>query len=478
MESKPVRAIIVGAGIGGLACAEKLRGAGFDVTVYEAAGEVGGTWRDNTYPGLYVDVPSRQYEFPFRPNHDWSRRFAPGPEIQAYIRRIADECALRPLIRFDQNVLSARYAEGRWHIATAAGLRDSADLLVCATGFLRVPVFPDIPGQETFNGPSFHSARWDHAVPIEGKRWGIIGGGASGIQITEALAKRDCTVTQVIRRAQWVHIRENPPYTAEECRARRRPGAYERERRELWDAYSIADAWRLRPGPQRAQMERDYRGFLDAIRDPVLRAKLTPDYHLGCTRIPKSDQNYYLAVQQPNVRIENRRIARVVPTGLEFSDGARLDFDVLVYATGFDAHAYMRPMTVEGPGGVTVDALWKDRVFSYNGCLLPGFPNLFLPYGPFSPVNNVSVPLGIDQQLDYLLALLAIARERGAAMMPTREATDRFVQRIEAALPGTVWVGCRNWYADQSMTPVLWPLPQDDHTRLLERVVVGDFELV
>ena len=164
------------------------------------------------------------------------------------------------------------------------------------------------------------------------------------------------------------------------------------------------------------------RGYLDAIKDPELRRKLTPDYHLGCTRIPKSDQNYYEAVQLPNVHIETRRIARIVPNGVELADGTSENFDVLVYATGFDAHAYMRPMKVTGLDGVTIDEVWKDKIYSYGGIALPGFPNLFMLYGPFSPVNNVPVPLGLDQEIGYIMRLIEL---RGGAASPSRRPSPR-----------------------------------------------------
>ncbi len=476
-SDRPFRAVVVGAGIAGLAMAEHLKRSGIDFTVYERASEVGGTWRDNTYPGLYVDVVSRQYEFPFHPNLEWSRKFAPGPEIQSYLERVATERDLRRFIRFNEHIVEAKFDGGRWRLKTASGTTDIADLFVCATGFLNTPIYPDIAGRDRFAGPSFHSARWDHGVPLAGKRIGVIGSGASGVQITEALAYLDCEVTQFIRRAQWIHIRENPEPTAEERAQLRQPGGYEQVQRELWDGYSQADRWRVEPGALREQMQREFNGYLEKISDPELRRKLTPTYHLGCTRIPKSDA-YYEAVQRANVHIEATRIERIVPEGVQLADGRRCDLDVLVYATGFDAHAYMRPMRVEGLGGRTIDALWKDGVFSYRGVALPGFPNLFMLYGPFAPVNNISVPLGLEQEIDYILRIVAIARQRGASAMPSAAATEKFVARLRAALPDTVWMGCRNWYADQTGTPILWPLRQDEHPAMLRDLALEELEFV
>ena len=475
-DERNFRVVVVGAGIAGLFIAEKLKRARIDFTVYEKAGEVGGTWRDNTYPGLFVDVLSRQYEFPFQPNYDWSRKYAPAPEIQAYIKKIADDRDLRKYIRFNEEIAEARFADGRWHVKTAKGATDVADVFIAATGFLSKPLYPEIEGRETFAGPAFHSARWDHSVPYKGKRWGIIGAGCSGIQITEALAWEGAEVTQFVRRPQWIHIRENPQPSWLHRMWLRMPFAYRLEQRKLWKMISVMDRWRLQPGPQREAMQREYARYLDVIADPALKKKLTPEFHLGCTRIPKSDQNYYQAVQLPNVHIENRGISRIVPNGVVLADGTLAELDVLVYATGFDAHAYMRPMKITGLNGTTIDEVWKERIYSYGGIALPGFPNLFMLYGPFSPVNNVPVPIGLDQEIAYIMQLIKLARDRRVAIAPTAEATQKFLARLDAAFPGTVWVGCRNWYADQSGTPILWPLPQDEHKEFFARIATEDLE--
>ena len=477
MNERKFKVVVVGAGIAGLFMAEKLKRAGLDFAVYEKSNEVGGTWRDNTYPGLYVDVLSRQYEFPFRPNYDWSRKYAPGSEIQAYIERVAHERGLRRFIHFNEEIVSARFSGDRWHLTTKSNERITADVFMAATGFLHQPLYPEIPGRNSFAGASFHSARWDHTIPYEGRRWGVIGGGASGIQITEALAWENCDVTQFIRRPQWVHIRDNPHSTVWERLLLRLPLMYRRRQRQLWQMIIAGDQWRLKPGPAREGMQNEYRGYLDAIRDPELRRKLTPEYHLGCTRIPKSDSNYYEAVQKPNVHLEFGRITQIVPDGVEMADGTKHQLDVLVYATGFDPHAYMRPMRVTGPNGLTLDELWKKRVFSYGGVALPGFPNLFMLYGPFSPVNNVPVPIGLDHEIGYIMRLIERVQREHLTIAPTATATERFVARLDAAFPDTVFVGCRNWYSDQTGTPVLWPLSQDAHEAFFSKVTWSDLEV-
>jgi cation diffusion facilitator CzcD-associated flavoprotein CzcO len=479
MADRKFRVVVAGAGVSGLFMAETLKRARIDFTVYEKAGEVGGTWRDNTFPGLFVDVLSRQYEFPFQPNYNWSRKYAPATEIWAYIKKVARDRGLTKFIRFNEEIVAARFTNGCWHIETAKGNTDVADVFICATGFLHKPLFPDIAGSASFAGASFHSARWNHAVPYAGKRWGVIGSGASGVQITEALAWAGCDVTQFIRRAQWVHIRENPPSNWRERLKLRLPGGYQREQRRLWQFINEFDQWRLKPGPQREAMEQEFSSYLDYIKDPELKKKLTPDYNLGCTRIPKSDKNYYEAVQLPNAHIVKGQITSIVPDGVVMADGTQVKLDVLVYATGFDAHAYMRPMNVTGLNGTTIHEAWKEKIYSYGGIALPGFPNLFMLYGPFAPVNNVPVPLGLDQEIACIMRLIGEARARSAAVAPTAAATDRFLARLGTAFPGTVWVGgCKNWYTSQQPTPVLWPFPQSEHKAFFEQVPVDDFQFI
>jgi cation diffusion facilitator CzcD-associated flavoprotein CzcO len=391
------------------------------------------------------------------------------------VKKVAHGRGLTSFIRFNEEVTGARFTDGRWQIDTARGNTDTAYVFICATGFLHKPKLPDIPGQESFAGPSFHSARWDHGVPYDGKRWGVIGSGASGVQITEALAWAGCDVTQFIRRAQWVHIRDNPHSTWRGRLRLRLPGGYAREQKKLWQMINEGDRWRLYPGAQREAMEREYASFLDYIKDPELREKLTPDYNLGCTRIPKSDRNYYEAVQLPNAHIVKGGIERIAPDGVVMADGTHVPLDVLVYATGFDPHAYMRPMNVTGLNGMTVDEAWQGRIYSYGGIALPGFPNLL--YGPFAPVNNVPVPLGLEQEIGVIMRLIAEARARRAAAAPTAAATEKFLARLDGAFPGTVWVGgCHNWYTSDQPNPVLWPFPQSDHKAFFEGVPVEDFE--
>jgi len=306
MADRGFRIVVAGAVVSGLFMAETLKRAGIDFAVYEKAGEVGGTWRDNTFPGLFVDVLSRQYEFPFQPNYDWSRKYAPATEIWAYIKKVARDRGLTKFIRFNEEIVAARFTEGCWHIETAKGNTDVANVFICATGFLHKPVFPDIPGRESFRRP---------VIPL----------GALGSQCAvcrQALGRhrqrrqrcadhRGTGLGGMRRHA--VHppramgpYRDNPHSTWRERLKLRLPFAYRREQRRLWQMIIEGDAWRLKPGPQREAMEREYTSFLDYIRDPELKKELTPDYNLGCTRIPKSDKNYYAAVHPQRAHRQGR----------------------------------------------------------------------------------------------------------------------------------------------------------------------------
>jgi Flavin-binding monooxygenase-like len=470
MAERRFRVVVARAGVSGLFMAETLKRARIDFAVYEKASDVGGTWRANTFPGLFVDVLSRQYEFPFQPNYNWSRKYAPATEIWAYIKNVARERGLTKFIRFNREIVAAGFSDGRWHIETASGETDIADVFVCATGFLHQPLFPDIPGRDQFTGPSFHSSRWDHGVPYAGARWGVIGSGASGVQITEALAWAGCEITQFIRRAQWVHIRENPYSTWYERLKLRLPFAYRREQRRPWQLINETDRWRPEPGPQREAMEREFESYLDCIKDPDLKRKLMPDYNLGCTRIPKSDLLRGGAAPE---RTHHQRRDRSHCSGRGSYGGRH------VYRAGraglrhrFRCACVYAPD--EGDGSQCNDHrrdVARQDLLLRRDCVAG-----VMLYGPFAPVNNVPVPLGLDQEIACIMRLIAEARARRAVVAPTVAATEKFLTRLGAAFPGTVWVGgCKNWRTGDQNTPVLWPLPQREDQAFFDEVSRGIF---
>jgi cation diffusion facilitator CzcD-associated flavoprotein CzcO len=466
------RVVVVGAGMGGLCAAQKLVEYGFEPVVLEKHHEVGGTWRDNAYPGLYVDIPVSLYQLRFAPKYDWSHAYAPGPEIQQYLVQVSADHDLRRYVRFGVEVESAVWADDSWTLRTTAGETYVADAVVTACGFLHRPRVPRIAGMDTFAGVSFHSSAWPQGLSVEGQRVAVVGSGSSGIQMVCALSSMDCRVDQYVRTPQWVETVKNPSAG----RAARLVGAVShRLGRRLTtrlvkaieqDPRLLDPHWKLDPGPMRDGAMDALREDLLAVRDPDLRAALTPDYPPGCKRVPKSPW-YYDAVQRPNVRIFRQGVEEIVPEGIVGPDGAVEPYDVIVYATGFDAHAYMRPMSVTGPGGLHLDEVWKDDPFSYRGVAVPGMPNLFVLNGPFSPVNNVTVPKTLDDETDWLCRVLAAAAEQGCAFAPSQAATDEFLDWVGEALPRTVWWdGCDNWYRGSGKLPVLWPWLDVEHEQM------------
>lgn len=474
-----MRVGIIGAGMSGLFLAHHLAEASIPYTILEKRDAPGGTWHDNTYPGLHVDVITRSYEFPFARKNYWSKRYAPGEEIRRYLTEFARDEGIDRHIRFGTEVVLAQWLDGAWTLTFADGSTEEFDVVVAATGFLHVPKRPTFPGLDTFQGRSWHSSEWDHTADLEGKRIGVVGTGSSGIQIVSELGKRGHQVKHFIRTPQWIQIRENPEISLIERLLLRVPalaGYWDRRIMKLRVATEGSETWRLVPGPERdVQTKRFYDELAEAVPDPVLREKLTPKEPPGCKRIPKSP-DYYQVVQRPNVEPVFGGVQHVAPNGIVDSEGTLHELDVIVYATGFDTHAYMRPMDVIGPDGHTVDKLWADGVFSYRGIGLPGMPNFFLLNGPFAPVNSVAIPTCLRDEVGFLMRLLDVVRREGVALAPTQAATDEFCGTVRSALPGTTYSLCDNWYTDASGTPIIWPFTRQQHADQYAELDLSDFE--
>lgn len=467
-----LRVGIVGAGMSGLCMATRLRDAGYDdVVIYEKASELGGTWRENRYPGLTCDVPSRFYSYSFHPNPEWSQLMASGGEILDYFRRYADERDLRRLIRFDSEVTDARWTGARWHLRTADGGEDDVDVLVTAAGILHHPVMPDIDGLDTFEGVAVHSARWDPDTEVDGKRVGIIGTGSTGVQLTTALAERAGHLSVFQRTAQWVLWMPNREYgSGTRLLFRRLPWlngvAYRGYRRLIEGTLGVAA---VRPGWQRSAMSACARASLRlGVKDPVLRAKLTPDYKPLCKRIVVSS-GFYPAMQRENVDLVTDGIERIDPRGVVTRDGKLHELDVLVLATGFDAQAFMRPMRIEGSDGQTLEAAWANGPYAYRTIALPGFPNLFTLIGPHSPVGNQSIIGVAETQTRYVMQWIDLLSRGGVAWAsPRADATDRYNAERRAAAPQTIAAsGCSSWYLGPDGAPEIWPWTPDDHREML-----------
>ncbi|WP_439030579.1 flavin-containing monooxygenase [Gordonia terrae] len=472
---------VVGAGMSGLFIGYHLQRAGHRFTIFEKRDAPGGTWDANTYPGLHVDVLTRNYEFPFARGNHWSKRYAPGHEVRKYLADFARDQGLASHIRFATEVTAAEWVEGQWQLTLSDGSSYVADVVVHATGFLRIPNKPSVPGVESFEGRSFHSSQWDHTIDLNDTslRVGVVGTGSSGVQIVTALGERGLDVTHFIRTPQWMQVKPNPQYTRWEKLVLRVPflaKRYDNRMAKLRVKTDGNETWRLVPGPDREEMKRRFTAMLEReIPDPDLRAKLTPTEPLGVKRIAKTP-NYYRVIQQPNVHPTFGGIQRVEPTGIVDADGTLHPLDVIVWATGFEAHAYMRPMAVTGPNGLTIDQAWRDGVTAFRGVGVPGFPNMFLLCGPFAPVNSITIPTTLAHEVGYLMRLLEVIDRTGKAYAPTEEATDKFLAEVRAALPGTTYAEGHNWYSQEVGTPIIWPFTRQQHEDQYLDLSMADFE--
>ncbi len=478
-----LRVVVIGAGMAGILAAIKLREAGYhDLTVYEKGDDVGGTWRENTYPGLTCDTPSHNYTYSFAPNPEWTRQLPPGAEIQAYFRRVVADYRIRETIRFNEEIVHCEYRHGQWHLQTRTGQHDKADVLIAATGVLHHPSYPSLPGLETFEGACFHSARWDHDVPLDGKRIGIIGNGSTGTQLVAALVKR-AQVKHFQRTAQWVMPVTNDLFT-ETQRAEFRSDpqllhdlkndpTYMAKVRHFTTA--VADA----ASPEAAQIEAVCVTHLEqSIADPVLREKLRPTYRAACKRLIFSP-DYYQAIQQPNAELVNDGIERIEPTGVRTRDGKLHELDVLALATGFNAHLFMRPTQVIGRGGVSLDEVWAKRPSAYLSIAIPEFPNLFMLNGPTGPVGNFSLIEIAEMEWAYISQLLDLLKSgRCREISVRREAMHAYEQRrLEKARTTVFGSGCTSWYLDAEGVPSTWPWDYAAFEQAMACPNLEDYEL-
>ncbi|MEN8161460.1 MAG: NAD(P)/FAD-dependent oxidoreductase [Myxococcota bacterium] len=482
-DTRPLRFVIIGAGMSGILSAIKLREAGFDdFVIYEKADRLGGTWRENTYPGIACDVPSHLYSYSFEPNPDWSHRFSPGDEIEAYFERVAEKYGVTERIRFGEEVETLTWQDGRWRLITREGQHDSADVVIAATGVLHHPSYPDIEGLDTFRGACFHSARWNHGVRLDGRRVGVVGTGSTAVQITSALVDRVAKLSLFQRTPQWIAPQENPAYTdGEKAAFRSDPELMHQLHDEISKTFAenfsnaVVDA----NSPQMKLLEDVCRANLENnVKDPVLREKLRPSYRAACKRLVISE-DFYDAIQKPNAALLTEGIERVEPEGVRTRDGRLHELDVLVLATGFRVDRFLRPIEVTGHEGKCLDEAWAERPVAYLSISVPGFPNLFMLNGPNGPVGNFSLIEVAELQLAYILQLVELLRTgRCHDVCPSEATTERFdAERIEAA-KSTVWItGCNSWYLDDRGIPAVWPWTFDRFREEMAAPKLAAYEL-
>lgn len=474
MSNRDPRIVIIGAGVAGIASAYTFQQAGFtNFTILEKGSDVGGVWHWNRYPGLTCDVPSHIYQFAFAPKPDWSHVWASGKEIQEYHRDVVERFGLDAHLRLNTEVTALHYDQDQhtWAVTTVEETL-TADFVICATGVLHHPFIPDIPGMDTFEGAVVHTARWDPELETEGKRIAVIGTGSTGVQAVSALQPTAGKLLHFARSPQWMlwAPMKLPQLGAVTALLQAMPKLYQAvaERIPLWGSSVLVDivtkpTWRRKLVQQYARLS-----LRAQIRDPKLRAELTPDYQPLCKRQVLSG-TYYQAITAPNAQLITERIAEFTPTGIRTTEGEDHTIDIAVLATGFQAHNYMRPMQVVGRDGVTLDDAWVKGPRAYRMTAIPGFPNLFTVLGPNSPTGSISLQYTAKLTARYIVKWLK-RFERGEIneVEVTEQATDEFNAAAVEAMEPTVWnTGCNSWYFSEGGTIDLWPFDVATITRML-----------
>jgi cation diffusion facilitator CzcD-associated flavoprotein CzcO len=458
-----VRILIVGAGFGGIAAAIELRRHGFDdVSILESAPELGGTWFYNNYPGAACDVPSHMYSFSFEQRRDWSRLCSPRLEILAYLRAVAAEHGIRPLIRCSQRVTSAAFDEAtaRWELGTETGEAYVADAVVLATGQLNRPAIPRLPNADRFAGHSFHSARWDHDYELAGKRVAVVGTGASAIQFIPRIASEVRQLTVYQRTPNWLLPRRNHVYRPLlRTLIRSVPGLQELRRAVLFGVLEGLTLSIRHPRTiGRLTALRSARFMRSQLPDPELRRRVWPDYTFGCKRVLFSS-HYLPALRRANVELVTEPIAALDPDGIQTRDGTIRPADCIIWATGFRTTEFVAPMQVSGVGGVRLRDAWSDGAHAHLGLTVPGFPSMFLMYGPNTNSSGGSIIFFEERQAAYIRQALAHMRAGGFQTVDVRSEVEAASNgALQSRFAGTAWTDCHSWYqTEEGRIVANWP---------------------
>ena len=482
--------LIIGAGLGGLCAAIKLQEAGHTFTSIEKMARVGGTWAQNTYPGVACDVPVALYQFSFAQSVNWSRAYPQGGEIQAYAEEITDRYQLRPHVKLDDEATRAVWDETAktWTVTTASGASYTGDAVIGALGQLNRPNWPVIPGKDAFQGTITHSADWEHSIDMAGKRVGIIGCAASAVQIIPELAETLSELVVFQRSPNWVIPRRDIAMSAEEgallgtdpelamkIGAMNRQIIYEQADTFFWQAFKWTPEGR-------AAYHRIAMNQLESqVPDADLRAKLTPDYPIGCRRILISD-DYFPALMKDNVTLETDGIETIDATGIQTAGGTHHELDAIAYATGFETTGWRWSVDVQGRDGAHLNEVWKDYPEAYLGITVSDFPNLFVLYGPNTNLGHNASTFMLERQVEYAVKALDGLGEAGkAAMVPTRAAQDRFNAQVQADLDKTVWAdpACNSWYKNaHGKITQNWSSHTRDYAAAVAEVKLEDYELI
>jgi cation diffusion facilitator CzcD-associated flavoprotein CzcO len=477
-----LRVAIMGAGFAGIGLAILLKKAGFtNLTLFERKGDVGGTWRDNSYLGAACDVQSHLYSYSFAPRTDWSQRYSGQAEILAYIQGVARDHGMLPHVRLNTAVAGAEYdaARAEWHVRTADGAVDVFDIFIPAVGQLSRPVIPDFPGLEGFAGPRFHSAAWDHTVDLAGKRVALVGCAASAVQILPELTKIALHVDVYQRTPNWLVPRGNGAYPAWRKALFRAVPAYRQALRLYLYLYGefLFDAFRTGSWRNKLLKSVALKHLAAQVPDPVLRAKLTPQYELGCKRVLFSD-DFYPCFSKGHVALVTDRIAGFEAAGVRTVDGAVHPADVAIFATGFDVTNCLAPVAIQGRDGVSLNALWHDGPFAYRGVAVPGFPNMLIMYGPNTNLGHNSIIVMLEAQARYIVQCLGRMVDYNLATLEVAEsACAAWNERVQRELGQMVWsTGCGSWYESAGgRITANWSGSTLEYRRVMKAPVFADF---
>jgi len=473
--------VIVGAGFGGIAAAIELRRHGLaDVAILDKAPDLGGTWLHNTYPGAACDVPSHFYSYSFAQRRDWERLCPTQPDILRYLHEVARDQGVDRLVETGTHVTACRWddAARRWTVSTSRGER-TADAVILATGQLHQPAAPRLPG--TFEGHAFHSAEWDHDYDLRGRRVAVIGTGASAVQLLPAVAEEAAHVTVFQRTGNWFLPRRNRPYPRPYRKLIERVPAVQRARRRFWFWFLECLTYVIRHPRTAGRMVGAWSAWYmrHQLRDhPELRERIWPDYTFGCKRILFS--SYYLpTLAGPDVELVTERIERLAPTGVVTADGRLHEADCLIYGTGFRTTEFMFPMEVTGAGGRSLREAWKDGAHAHLGIGIPGFPSLYVLYGPNTNTSGGSIITYLEAQAGYVRQAIELEHALGAALAVKPEVEAASDRAVQGRFEGTAWTACNSWYRDDSGRIVTnWPGYMREYIAETRRVDPADFEPV
>ncbi|WP_157250318.1 flavin-containing monooxygenase [Nonomuraea typhae] len=456
--------VIIGSGFAGIGMAIKLKEAGYhDFVILEKAADLGGTWRDNTYPGCACDVPSPMYSYSFELNPGWSRMFSPQEEIWAYMRGCVDKYGVGPHFRYGRQVVGLEYDDvaREWTVTTEDGATIRANAVISGIGALHIPKFPEIPGQEAFAGPSFHSSTWDHSVDLTGKRVAVIGTGASAIQFVPQIAPKVGNLLLFQRTPPWIQAKPDFALPAGARRLLALPGAARLLRNTIyWGLETRALGFAVDPRLMRFHENMARRHLERQVPDPELRAKLTPGYTIGCKRILISS-DYYPALTRPNVNLITDAITEIREHSIVDATGAEHDVDVIIYGTGFKVTDSLQEQRIVGRAGRKIQDAWQEGIETYYGITTAGFPNLFFLLGPNTGLGHNSVVFMIESQVRYVMNCLRLLSKTQAKAIDVKPGRQRdFQDRLHHRLDPLVWNsgGCQSWYLDEhGVNRTIWP---------------------